>query len=291
MFKKLTVLLLVVLGTFIFAAPAMPKGSTYSYVKIIHLHIGERVATINDVPSKLDYPVYNKAGRTLVPFRFLGEALGATVTWDDTNKIACLKLNGSEVKVTIGSTKATINNVESVLDVPAEVKEGSTFIPLRFVSEALGASVDYDAATRTVIVTAVNTAGWVTFTDSNGETFIYPQDWTVSGNTDTVITITSPLGTIITGQEVQTAVSEVIGREKAMHSNDGFELVKEGLIDENDPDSGYEALFLNVDTSDMGNSELIGVLAFEDADKHYVFKFKAKASNFIDFSVMSKIFE
>lgn len=292
MLKKYTFCMVAVLITFMYALPVMAEGPTYPYVKVIELSPGQRIVTINGVPSKLDYPVYSKDGRTLVPFRFLGEALGAKVAWDNTNFTACLILNGSEVKVTIGSKKAFINGKESILDVPAVVMEGRTFIPLRFVSEALGASVDYDADTQIITVVAIDTADWLTFTDSDGETHHYPKGWTINENKDTSIAITSPLGTIITGQEIQTELSEVIAQEKAIHRNDGFELIKEGLVDENDSDSGYLAIFVKTDISSEANSELAGVFAFKDAaGKHYALKFKGKALNSIDFLILSKICE
>ena len=53
----------------------------------------------------------------------------------------------------IGSTKAIINNKVVNLDAPPEIKDGRTFVPIRFVSEALGATVDWNEKTRTVMIT------------------------------------------------------------------------------------------------------------------------------------------
>ena len=58
----------------------------------------------------------------------------------------------SLVKLEIGSDKATVNGETKELDVPAFVKDGRTFLPIRFISEALGANVDWDAATKTVTI-------------------------------------------------------------------------------------------------------------------------------------------
>jgi len=286
MLKKVTVFLLLVLGTFIFTSPVLAQGPTYSYVKEINLQIGEQAATINDIPTTLDQPAYVKDGRTLVPFRFLGEALGATVTWDDTNKMASLKLNGSEVNVTIGSIKASVNNVESALDVPAEVKEGRTFVPLRFVSEALGASVDYDDETKTVTVTVVNTDGWEKYV-SDGVTFNYPKDWTISGDINTGLSVRSPLGTDVSVQKVQNETSEILDQEKALHDNDGFQLINEGLVDDSDPNSGQMVLFMKPVLSNMDDSDIIAVIV----DNNFILKFTSKYSNFVDLSVADKIFQ
>ena len=86
-------------------------------------------------------------GRTLVPMRAIFEALSAKVDWDSATSTAVATKDGVTVKVTINSTEGVIekNSAKEVktLDTVAVIKDGRTFVPLRFVGEAFGNSVDY----------------------------------------------------------------------------------------------------------------------------------------------------
>jgi outer membrane protein assembly factor BamB len=91
-------------------------------------------------------------GRTLVPFRGLFEALGATVDWDTANRTVTGTAGTVIIKLKIGSTVATVGGREVTLDVPAEIVNGRTVVPLRFVVENLGAKVEWVAASLTVMI-------------------------------------------------------------------------------------------------------------------------------------------
>lgn len=93
-----------------------------------------------------------RGGRTLVPFRRLAELLGATVDWRPESRTVIMVLGNTTVQLTVGSNTALVNGQPAVLEVPADVVGGSTYVPLRFVAEALGALVDYDPETGAVIV-------------------------------------------------------------------------------------------------------------------------------------------
>ena len=92
--------------------------------------------------------------RTMVPFRAIFEALGCTVSWDDENQTAMGVRNGLKIELPIGSTTAKVGGKGKTLDQPAVLKDGRTLVPLRFVSEALGAQVKWDDATQTVSILA-----------------------------------------------------------------------------------------------------------------------------------------
>ncbi len=91
---------------------------------------------------------------TLIPLRPIFEALGAEVEWDQDTRTVTATRGDITVKLSIGSARASVNGVEVTLDVPAQIKEDTTFVPLRFVSQALGASVDWDASCRVIISTS-----------------------------------------------------------------------------------------------------------------------------------------
>lgn len=90
--------------------------------------------------------------RVLVPLRSIFSALGATVTWDQkTQSITAVK-EDRNVKLTVGSKQAFINGKETTLDVPAQIFNGQTFVPVRFVSEALGAKINWDSKNRIIAI-------------------------------------------------------------------------------------------------------------------------------------------
>lgn len=91
-----------------------------------------------------------KLGRVLVPLRGVFEMMGAHVKWDDDSQTVFANRNDTEVELTIGSNNATVNGRAVLMDVPAQLIGGSTFVPLRFLSESLGARVDFDDATNTI---------------------------------------------------------------------------------------------------------------------------------------------
>lgn len=97
-------------------------------------------------------------GRTLVPLRSIFEALNADVQWDAATATASASKADTTVSIQIGSTTAAVNGASQTLDVPAQIIGNRTFVPARFVSEALHADVSWDAVTQTVYITT-DTAG------------------------------------------------------------------------------------------------------------------------------------
>ncbi|OPZ86946.1 MAG: hypothetical protein BWY74_03515 [Firmicutes bacterium ADurb.Bin419] len=108
---------------------------------------------LNGEKLSFDVEPYIKEGRTLVPFRGILEALGAEVIWNPTERSVTAKSSSTEVYLKIGSVDTLVNGNKVVIDVPAEITNDRTFVPLRFVSENLGATVDWDGTTRTVAIT------------------------------------------------------------------------------------------------------------------------------------------
>lgn len=90
--------------------------------------------------------------RTIVPMRAIFEALGAKVEWDEkTRTVTCSKEN-TRVALQIGSKRAYVNNRLVILDAAAIIINGRTFVPVRFISESLGANVDWNDREKTVII-------------------------------------------------------------------------------------------------------------------------------------------
>ncbi|MFD1929328.1 stalk domain-containing protein [Sporosarcina siberiensis] len=93
-------------------------------------------------------PVYEKNGRSLVPLRFISETIGASVGWDKKKKQIAISSGDKKIVLTEGSKVVYVNNEKRTIDVPAEIRNGTTFVPIRFITEVLGAVVDYDRKTN-----------------------------------------------------------------------------------------------------------------------------------------------
>jgi len=127
---------------------------------VVQITIGSTKATINFKQVVLDQPPIIENGRTLVPFRFIGEALGAKIGWDPVKKTVSYVLGNKNIVLTIGSVTAIVNGAKTILDVaPKILPTGRTVVPLRFVSENIGAKVDWNSTTRMVTVTVSSTPG------------------------------------------------------------------------------------------------------------------------------------
>lgn len=121
--------------------------------------------TLDGVPMDLDVPALTRTmdgsdGRTLIPVRPIAEALGANVLWLGENRQVVISTEQDMIVLTLGSATAVVNGdrVDLPGGVPAEVAqyEGAerTLVPLRFVSEQLHATVEWDHPTFTAVVTS-----------------------------------------------------------------------------------------------------------------------------------------
>jgi Copper amine oxidase N-terminal domain len=116
----------------------------------ISVQINGNVVALNPTPIE-------RAGRVFVPLRGVFEQLGANVVYSNgqinaTNRRHTISLN-------IGSTQATVDGQPQTLDVAPFIIGASTYVPLRFVSQALGAQVNWDDANQLASVTSYGVGG------------------------------------------------------------------------------------------------------------------------------------
>jgi hypothetical protein len=113
---------------------------------------------VDGSPIVFDQPPMTIGGRVLIPLRGVFERLGASVQWDRASNTVLATRGSSQIQLTIGSRTAFVNGRQVMLDVPPMVVGGRTLVPLRFVSEAMGARVDWDPASRAVFITSAGAA-------------------------------------------------------------------------------------------------------------------------------------
>jgi len=104
---------------------------------------GTPIVFPNQQPAESD-------GRVLVPLRGVFEKLGASVEWDPATQSILARTRRTKVKLAIGQLDASVNDQPVHMDVPATLVGATTMVPLRFVSEALGAYVGWNPANHEV---------------------------------------------------------------------------------------------------------------------------------------------
>ena len=107
---------------------------------------------LNNQILRTEVSPINQDGRVLVPMRDIFEELGATVNYNSLNQSIVATKGSTVIRMALGSRKAMVNNLDVMLDQPARAYYGRTLVPLRFVSEAMGADVKYNANTRVVLI-------------------------------------------------------------------------------------------------------------------------------------------
>lgn len=114
--------------------------------KLIQLRLGEKTIYVNGIAYQMDVAPYETSGRTMVPIRFISEYLGADVIWNAAERMVTIIDGQTTLILTIGE------RMEG-MDVAPLLQNDRTFVPLRFVSEKLGAVVDWYAATKDIVIT------------------------------------------------------------------------------------------------------------------------------------------
>lgn len=92
----------------------------------------------------------------LVPARGVFQNMGFQAEWDDATKTSTLKKDGFTIVSKLGASYFTVNGNQKPLDVQVQIIDGTLMLPLRAISEATGAQVNWDANTSTV---TINTNG------------------------------------------------------------------------------------------------------------------------------------
>jgi len=114
---------------------------------------GEVTVIVKGKPVPFDVaPFIDHNYRVLVPLRAIAEELGATVKWDNLDKRVTLTAGEKKVVLTVDSYSAFLNGEEKIMDTTPVIKDGRTMVPVRFISEFLGARVGWDSSSLRVTV-------------------------------------------------------------------------------------------------------------------------------------------
>jgi copper amine oxidase-like protein len=141
MTKKRAVWIALALAAAVSVAAPVPSGAQ-----------GMIRAFIDGRPVNFDVPPTVIQGRVLVPLRGIFEQLGATVDYNASTQHILAIRGGQAVELTVGSRQAVVNSQPQLLDVPAFTINGRTMVPLRFISESLGAGVQWIASNATILI-------------------------------------------------------------------------------------------------------------------------------------------
>lgn len=138
--KKQVCVLLVLLACFFLPAVAFAAD-------------GEIDVQLNGANLQIqDAAPVNEDGRVYVPFRAVFEALGAIVEYDKESDTITAQKGDTAVQFVIGSTDVTVDGKTVTTDAASFVRDGRTYVPVRFAAQSLGVTVGWDAARQTVVM-------------------------------------------------------------------------------------------------------------------------------------------
>ncbi|HWQ21820.1 MAG TPA: extracellular solute-binding protein, partial [Clostridia bacterium] len=149
--RKLLAAVMALLVAFTSVLAAVPSAKAES-LTTIEVYIGKNTGTVNGKSTTLEQGAVISNGRTLVPLRFITEAMGAALGWEAATRTANIALGDNKIALTIGKTVAKVNGYEVALDAPAAIINGKTVVPLRFVAESMGATTAWNATLKKVTV-------------------------------------------------------------------------------------------------------------------------------------------
>lgn len=109
---------------------------------------------LNDKDVTFDVLPVKENNRVLVPVRAIAEALGAKVTWNDAESKIVIEKDGKNILLQIANNVMEVDGRKITLDVAPKIIDGRTMVPVRTVSEAFDAKVDWNNELQQVIIDA-----------------------------------------------------------------------------------------------------------------------------------------
>ena len=151
-------------------------------------------------------PFLDGNGRTMVPIRAVGEAMGCEVYWNRESKTIYLFRDRVNAAMTIGKKEITVMGVKKPMDTSATLQNGRTLVPVRFIAEAFGAEVTWNAATRTVSITDTGCARY----KIDGITLDIDKNDTLEINSSGFLTLTKESGLVLEEMRVKNSQDKLL---------------------------------------------------------------------------------
>lgn len=146
--KKIIIIIMVFTMLFLSAVPTFSECCGCGEKDYVKVFVNEKELGFPD-----QRPFINKDNRTLVPVRFVSQALGAKVNWQEEIQSVDIAHKGKNIKLHIGERQAQVGEKTVHLDTNASIINNRTMVPLRFVSECLGAIVEWNGEGKAVYIT------------------------------------------------------------------------------------------------------------------------------------------
>lgn len=125
----------------------------------IKLYIGNKKYYVNGIEKEMDVAPIIYENRTLLPIRYVAEALGAEVKWEQAEQKVTIIFKDITIELWIGKNNARVNGTYKFIDPenpevkPIVIPPGRTMLPIRFIAENMGCKVDWDANLKEVKIT------------------------------------------------------------------------------------------------------------------------------------------
>lgn len=161
--KKLSILLAIMLIFSSISSVAFADTTAGGNGNLISISfkVGDEILKINGNEVKVVKP-YVVNGNTLVPLRVITEAFGAEVVWEASDRSITIIYEDTTILLKLDNNEAVINDQKVTMAVTPVSVNGTTMVPLRFITENFGAEVTYDNATKLITVTKEISNGGIT---------------------------------------------------------------------------------------------------------------------------------
>ncbi len=139
------------------APPFTPSPGAIGSKKTVSFSLGSSNIMVDGIAQAIDadkdtQPIVSASGRTLIPIRSMIEKLGGSVKWTASDGQILIHLKDKTVSLYIGKTQAIVNGTPVTTDEPAQIVNGRTLLPVRFVSENLGMKVTWDPVSQMITI-------------------------------------------------------------------------------------------------------------------------------------------
>ena len=119
--------------------------------------VGNNIISVDGVAKEVDAsPYISEDNRTMVPVRFVSEFLGASVEWIEPSREVIIRSEEHVIKLTIDSTTYYVDNRKKFMDTCPVIVNDRTFLPIRYISEALSCKISYREENGTQVVDIIS---------------------------------------------------------------------------------------------------------------------------------------